>query len=155
MDKVSLKFSPIYSKLQFELENAIKRYQRLDGEDHFATDEPRPQRLEPNGEISPEDLNAESLPKQCSLRIDDIDIYQRIVGYEEKCNRSAEKFINRTKWVPMAHRFDVFTQTQEYFQEHRLESIDRQKAYADRLEQKATYLIEYRKMGDRGQVELA
>jgi hypothetical protein len=35
VDKVSLKFSPTYSKLQFELENAVKRQQRLDGDDHF------------------------------------------------------------------------------------------------------------------------
>ena len=42
VDKVSLKFSPNYSKLQFELENCVKRYQRLDGEDHFATDLKRP-----------------------------------------------------------------------------------------------------------------
>lgn len=42
VDKVSLKFSPNYSKLQFELENAVKRWQRLDGEDHFATEEARP-----------------------------------------------------------------------------------------------------------------
>ena len=26
VDKVSLKFSPIYSKMQFELENCVKRY---------------------------------------------------------------------------------------------------------------------------------
>ena len=31
VDKVSLKFSPNYSKLQFELENCVKRHQRLDG----------------------------------------------------------------------------------------------------------------------------
>ena len=75
VDKVSLKFSPNYSKLQFELENCVKRYQRLDGEDHFATDESRPQRVEPNGQIHPDDLNANKIPKHCSLRIDDIDIY--------------------------------------------------------------------------------
>jgi len=37
VDKVSLKFSPTYSKLQFELENSVKRYSRLEGEDHFLT----------------------------------------------------------------------------------------------------------------------
>ena len=35
VDKVSLKFSPTYSKVQFELENAVKRQQRLEGDDHF------------------------------------------------------------------------------------------------------------------------
>ena len=42
VDKVSLKFSPNYSKIQFELENCVKRHQRLDGEDHYATEEKRP-----------------------------------------------------------------------------------------------------------------
>jgi hypothetical protein len=42
VDKVSLKFSPNYSKLQFELENSVKRWQRLEGNDHFANTEPRP-----------------------------------------------------------------------------------------------------------------
>ena len=116
VDKVSLKFSPNYSKLQFELENSIKRYQRLEGEDHFATDLKRPQRLEPNGEIMLEDLHAESIPKHNSLRLDDLDVYTRIASYEEKCNRAAQRFINRAKWAPLSHRFDIFTQAQEYFQ---------------------------------------
>ena len=87
----------------------MKRYQRLDGDDHFASDEPRPQRTEPNGQLHPDDLNAHKIPKHCALRIDDIDIYQRIVSYEERCKSSAAKFIQRTKWVPLAHRFDVYT----------------------------------------------
>ena len=62
-EKVSLKFSPNYSKIQFELENSIKRFQRLEGEDHFATTEKRPQRLEANGDIVRDDMNVETLPK--------------------------------------------------------------------------------------------
>ena len=89
VDKVSLKFSPNYSKIQFELENAVKRYQRLEGEDHFATPDLRPQRLEANGEIVRDDINVESLPKQSALRIDDMDVYNRIVTYEEKCGRAS------------------------------------------------------------------
>lgn len=42
VDKVSLKFSPNYSKIQFELENSVKRHQRLEGEDHFSTPDKRP-----------------------------------------------------------------------------------------------------------------
>jgi len=80
----------------------------LDGEDHFDSGVPRPQRLEPNGTINPDDLNAESLPKNCSLRLDDIDIYMRIVNYEAACNKLVEKYINRAKWVPLTHRFDVY-----------------------------------------------
>lgn len=53
----------------------------------------------------------ESLPKYCSLRVDDLDVYTRIIGYEEKCSRAVEKFVNRAKWAPMSHRFDIYAQT--------------------------------------------
>ena len=46
--------------------------------------------------------------KYCSLRVDDIEIYSRIVGYESNCNKLVEKFVNRAKWVPMTHRFDIY-----------------------------------------------
>jgi len=94
--------------VQFELENSIKRHQRLEGEDHFATTEKRPQRLEANGDIVHADLHAESLPKQSALRIDDMDVYNRVVTYEEKCSRAANKFINKAKWAPLSHRFDAY-----------------------------------------------
>ena len=42
VDKVSLRFTPSFSKIQFELESAVKRHERLEGEDHFSTNEPRP-----------------------------------------------------------------------------------------------------------------
>ena len=49
--------------------------------------------------------------KHSSLRVDDIDIFTRIVSYESACNKPVEKFINRAKWVPLAHRFDVYKQS--------------------------------------------
>ena len=94
VDKASLKFTPGYSKIQFELENSVKRFQRLDGEDHFNTTELRPKRYEPNGTINKDDLDAEErLIKNCSLRSDDVDVYWRIVGYESKCNKGIDAFI--------------------------------------------------------------
>jgi hypothetical protein len=42
VDKAALKFNPACSKIQFELENAVKRYTRLEGDDHFLTPD-RPQ----------------------------------------------------------------------------------------------------------------
>ena len=35
VDRISLRFNPAYAKIQFELENCVKRFQRLEGEDHF------------------------------------------------------------------------------------------------------------------------
>jgi len=71
---------------------------------------PRPQRLEADKvTIVRDDLNAESIPKHSALRIDDMDVYNRIVTYEDKCGRAAQKFVNKAKWVPMTRRFDVYT----------------------------------------------
>jgi hypothetical protein len=107
---VSIKFTPGYSKIQFELENSVKRYQRLEGEDHFSTTEPRPKRYEPNGTINKDDLDTEErLIKSSSLRIDDIDVYWRVVGYETKCNKGLDAFVQRSKWAASAHRFDIYS----------------------------------------------
>jgi hypothetical protein len=66
--------------------------------------------------INPEDVDVEaSNVKHCTLRLDDIDIYTRIVSYESACNKPVEKYINRAKYVPLAHRFEVYTQAQERF----------------------------------------
>jgi hypothetical protein len=70
--------------------------------------EKRPQRLEPNGTINLDDLNAENLPKFSCLRQDDLDVYARITSYLEKIALPTEKFVQRAKWVPMTHRFDIF-----------------------------------------------
>lgn len=106
---MSLNFRPTFTKLQFELEQAVKRHQRLNGEDHFDSDA-RPQRVEPSGQINPEDIDIDQRAlKHSSLRIDDIDIFTRLSSYETICNRPIEKFINRAKWVPLNHRSDVYS----------------------------------------------
>lgn len=64
------------------------------------------------------------LPKSCSLRIDDIEVYSRIIAYETKCNRAIQKFVQRAKWVPLSQRFEIYTQTQEYFQKRRQQYVD-------------------------------
>ena len=90
--------------------------------------------MEPNGEIVKEDRHVEELnPKVSALRIDDIDVYIRVTSYEEKVNRSTDKFINRTKWLPMSHRFDVFKQTQEYFQQRKLDYRQQEEVFEQRL----------------------
>jgi hypothetical protein len=42
--------------------------------------------MEPDGSINPEDIDADlKQKKHSSLRIDDIDVYSRIVSYENAC----------------------------------------------------------------------
>jgi len=58
-----------------------------------------------------------------ALREDDIDVYMRIITYDEKITKHAEKFIQRAKWVPFSKRFDVYRDSIEYFQMTRNLSI--------------------------------
>ena len=83
-----------------------------------------------------------------------MDVYNRVQTYEEKCGRGASKFINKAKWAPLTHRFDVYTQHQQYFQSMRKESLDTQEAYVMKVQAKGDYLIEHRKLGDTGSREL-
>ena len=60
----------------------------------------------------------------------------RIVNYEAACNRPLERFINRVKWVPLTHRFEIFTQAQERVQNFKHEWLENQKTWQRRLETK-------------------
>ena len=111
-------------------------------------------RIEPNGKINPEDYDVEKLHKHSTLRVDDIDVYNRIIGYEERCQSASVKFVNRAKWVAMSHRFDIYIQAQERIQSLRESAIESQKQHQKRMEAKGKYLIELRKLGERGMKEL-
>lgn len=95
------------------------------------------------------------MQKHSSLRADDFDVYNRIVCYEAKCQRLSDKYINRAKWAALHHRYEVFSQAQERVQQLRVAALDKQKRWQDRIDEKGTYLIELKKLGERGQRELA
>ncbi|CDW82479.1 UNKNOWN [Stylonychia lemnae] len=160
VDKVSLKFSPIYSKLQFELENSVKRYSRLEGEDHFLnTNRPQTSAEKPRDDQDEKMvmlhyyLITQQTPLS-TLRLDDLDVYLRIVTYEEKINKDAEKFIQRVKWTPMSNRYEIFQESIEYFQKIKAENIEKQRVYTKQIEHKGQALIQFRKLGVQGQKEL-
>ena len=65
----------------------MKRYQRLEGIDHFATCE-RPKQKDGSS------YNDDGYrPPISALRADDVDVFFRLATYEEKSTRNAEKFI--------------------------------------------------------------
>ena len=111
VDKVALKFNPIYAKVQFELENAVKRHERLEGEDHFKTPD-RPQQKPGSSYI---DIYDGVRPPFSSLRADDIDVYLRIVAFEEQITRKANRFVQRVKWTPYSHRFEIYEDSIQAF----------------------------------------
>lgn len=117
VDTTNIKFNPAMSKLQFELENCVKRVQRLEGTDHFLT----PDRPEQKDGSSYRDGGVR--PPLSALRSDDIDVYFRAVTYEERATRGAERFIQRVKWLPLSSRFEVYAASMQYFQECRSKSL--------------------------------
>ena len=110
VDKTTLKFNPAISKIQFELENAVKRYQRLTGVDHFLTAD-RPQQKEGSSYADDGDR-----PPISAIRADDIDVYLRTITYEEAITRNTERFIQRAKWIPNGQRFKIFDESNKYYQ---------------------------------------
>ena len=145
---MSLKFSPAYSKIQFELENSVKRFGRLDGEDHFqSTERPTP------GEHSSYE-NVKEKPPLSALRADDIDVYLRCITYEDKVSRIAEKFVRKAKWLPLTHRFEIHKDTIETFQKIRNTSLTEQHQFRAAVEDKCKLLIDVKKLGDRGVKEM-
>lgn len=109
IDQTAIKFNPAMSKLQFELENCVKRHNRLEGIDHFATWE-RPAQKEGSSYA-----DTEYRPPISALRADDIDVFYRIATYEERSTRNAEKFIQRTKWLHLTQRFEIYKASINYY----------------------------------------
>ena len=150
VDKTALKFNPIYGKIQFELENAVKRYTRLDGDDHFLTPD-RPQQ-EAGSSYADDGVR----PPLSAVRADDIDVYLRVTTFEEKITRKAERFIQRAKWLPMRHRFDIWQDHIEYVHKQlRGNSLQEQKDFLVKIQEKGQALIDVKKLGDEGERELA
>ena len=108
--------------MQFELENSVKRFQRLDGEDHFNSPEKPKVNLDAYSQTG--NMNVAS-----ALRSDDIDVYLRCITYEDKIMLPADKFVRRVRWVPMTHRFEVYQDSIECFQSMRNAAIGKQKEH--------------------------
>ena len=79
----------------------------------------------------------------------------RIVTYQEQSMRKTEKFIQRIKWTPLAHRFEIYKDHIYYFQKLRNESLERQRMEVDAIKEKGDQLIDVKKLGETGDTECA
>jgi hypothetical protein len=148
VDQVSLKFSPALSKIQFEQENCVKRFQRLDGADHFGS------RLDLEADASSGYSAAQPLEPQSALRADDIEVYLRYLTHDEQVTRMAEKFAHRAKWAPVQHRFDIYKESVMEFQKLRAQAVQLQDQHIEAVKAKGEFIIEHKKLGDLGAKEL-
>ena len=98
------------SKLQWEIDNSIKRAQRLAVDDDFTLGlQPE---LRPTSKAKKNEgtlyVEIKDLPAQSCIRSDDIEVYARHITYEGKINKLVNKFIAKLKWLPMSQRYEVF-----------------------------------------------
>jgi hypothetical protein len=109
LENISTDATFIYGKLEFNLEQAILRNERLEQDDQYdaAINEPRPStKNEESGcalYVEKFDLNPHSLVKE-----DDIEVYIRGVSHKNKLNKLVNKFMSRLKWLPMKNKYEVF-----------------------------------------------
>ena len=104
------------SRLQMELDSAIRRSERLDEDDFYdqAIDDPakvRPDaRSKENGETEGTKLYVESKSKSInsSVRQDDIEVYLRIECFRQQLFHLAEKLSTGVKWLPYTRRFTIW-----------------------------------------------
>jgi hypothetical protein len=98
------------SKLQWEIDNAVKRAQRLEVDDDYTLGM-HPE-LRPTSKAKKNEgtlyVEIKDLPAQSAIRSDDIEVYTRHVAYSGKINKVVNKFMSKLKWMPMCSRFDIF-----------------------------------------------
>ena len=98
------------SKLQWEVDNSIKRAQRLSVDDDYTLGL-HPE-LRPTSKAKKNEgtlyVEIKDLPAQSCIRSDDIETYMRHITYDNKINKLVNKFIARLKWLPLSRRYDVF-----------------------------------------------
>lgn len=126
LDKIGHQGAYNYGRLEYEIENCLRRYERLMQKDGFEEAREgkteRPQTAEIN-DLGDKDKSFVELmqekedkitdrskePISC-LRIDDFEIYLRIQTYQTKLYRPITKFVARAKWLPIRKGIDIFKQ---------------------------------------------
>lgn len=88
------------------------------------------------------------------LRLDDIDVYLRQITYEEKISRTAERFIQKAKWLPLSHRFELYKKSVFYFQQLRTKEYDKHDAFIKEINAYGEKLALERKMLQQGEMEV-
>ena len=120
-------------KLEMEKELCIRRSQRLEGPDDFkqAKVYKRPStKAKVGGSLYVENLHP---PPISAIRQDDIEVWLRREAYLNKCGRVFYKLIDKMKWLPMQHRFEIFEESLIYAQNQREDSLEEQKEHLEEL----------------------
>lgn len=151
IDRIGSQGTFIYGRVEYEIENAMKRYERLDQKDGYADVRDgkikRPQTQEIN-DLNKGDRIEQAQDKEDRLgdrtrdpvsciRVDDFEIYLRIQTYHQKLFRPMEKFIARGKWTSTSKNIEILREFhlryKELLQESYLDQVKHVKAIKDRF----------------------
>ena len=109
-EKISAEATFMFSKLEYNLEQAMTRHDRLSQPDFYEvakTGESRPTSQKKAGQTSLYVENVEIDPLSL-IREDDIEVYVRGWTYKNKVNKTANKLLSHLKWVPMRDKSKIY-----------------------------------------------
>ena len=121
MERIGHEATFKYGKMEYEMENAMTRCDRLEGDDDYeaSLNVQRPNtKAKEGGSLYVENTELVSIlyfisyidiqEPISSLRRDDIEVYLRTVTYEQKISKLVSKFLARLKWMPLYKRYEIF-----------------------------------------------
>jgi hypothetical protein len=99
----------LYGKLEFNLEQACSRHERLFQEDYYDSAKPE-NRPSTKADMDENALYIENfdIPAQSLIREDDIEVFVRATTYKNKLTKVVNKFICRLKWLAIESKYKVF-----------------------------------------------
>jgi hypothetical protein len=137
IENISADATFIYGKLEFNLEQAMIRHERLSCDDFYdkATKEARPTtRTAETGTalyVEKFDLQPQSL-----IRDDDVEVYMRGVSHRNKILKTVNKFMGRLKWLPLAKKWKIFEEAVEQAWDQVNKNIERQNELKDQIKER-------------------
>ena len=117
VEQISPEATLLYGKLEYSLEQAMSRHDRLNQNDYYdmAKKEFRPST---KAEMSEGALYVENfdMPPQSLIREDDIEVFIRGTTYRNKINKTVNKLMSRLKWMAMNKKYYVYEKAIESYQ---------------------------------------
>jgi hypothetical protein len=140
---VGIEATQKYAKWEMDMENAIKRFERLDFEDGYDTAKnktfKRPNtKAKEGGSLYVENTDLEPMSV---IRADDVETYLRTVTYDQKINRLMTKYLARLKWLPLHRRFEIFNDATESYFKIKEANVKNQEKLLEKIHAKGTAII--------------
>lgn len=127
IDRIGQSGTFTYGRLEYEIENSVKRFERLSQNDGYSEirdglrKRPQTADINDNSFIGTETQKAQMTedklqeddrsadPISC-IRMDDFEVYLRIQSYHNVIQRPLKKFIARAKWISTAKSMDIMSE---------------------------------------------